>query len=99
MAGFVVVDTWRVKPGHEDSIREVLAAAHRSFSGRPEILSVDYCLVDGDPSRYLVIFRYESEDARERFVETPELLGTMEKLADYWDHEDIFVKGPAAELW
>ncbi len=98
MAGFVVVDVWKVKPGKEESIKEVLAAAHRKFSERPEILSVDYCLAGGDPSRYLVVFRYTSEEAREAFVQTEELKATMQTLQDYWDLDDVFVKGPAADL-
>jgi heme-degrading monooxygenase HmoA len=97
-AGFVVVDTWKVKPGKEQEIRPLLARAHHEFSMHPEILSVDYCSVDTDLSQYLVIFRYTSEDARERFVASDALTSTMKALAEYWDHHEIFVKGPAADL-
>jgi quinol monooxygenase YgiN len=95
---YVVVDTWRVKPGKEQAIKRVLAQAYREFIAQPEILSVDYCLVDEDPGRYLVVFRYSSQDARERFVATDELTSTMETLRDYWDLDDVYVKGPAADL-
>ena len=98
MAGFVVVDVWKVKPGKEESIKEVLAAAHRKFSERPEILSVDYCLADSRQNKYLVIFRYTSEDARERFIASEELTSTMETLREFWELGDVYVKGPAADL-
>lgn len=98
IAGFVVVDTWNVKPGKEQEIKPVLAKAHREFSAHPEILSVDYCLVDGRPDQYLVIFRYTSEEARERFVASQELTSTMETLRKYWDLGNVYVKGPAADL-
>jgi quinol monooxygenase YgiN len=97
-AGYIVVDTWKVKPGKEDAIRPVLAKAHKEFSSHPDILSVDYCLVDGDPEQYLVIFRYTSKDARERFIASDQLIDTMQSLANYWDHHDIYVLGSAANL-
>lgn len=97
-AGFVVVDTWNVKPGMEERIRPVLARAHREFSAHPEILSVDYCLVDGRKNQYLVIFRYTSEEARENFVASQELTSTMETLREYWELADVYVKGPRADL-
>ena len=97
-AGFVVVDTWNVKPGKEELIKSVLATAHQEFSAHPEILSVDYCLADGRQDTYLVIFRYTSEDARERFVASEELTSTMQTLREYWELGDVYVKGPAADL-
>lgn len=97
-AGYLVVDVWRVKPGKEEAIKPVLARARREFSEHPEILSVDYCLVDGKPDRYLVVFRYTSETAREAFVASEQLIDTMSTLRDYWDLDDIYVKGPAAPL-
>jgi quinol monooxygenase YgiN len=84
-AGFVVVDVWRVKAGKENAIRQVLADAHRRFLRRPEILSVDYCLVDGEPDRYLVVFRYTDESARESFIQSEDLRTTMETLSELWD--------------
>jgi quinol monooxygenase YgiN len=97
-AGFVVVDVWKVKPGKEKAIRPILADALDRFQKHPEILSVDYCLADGDPSRYLVVFRYISEAARDAFVATTELIATMETLAEFWDLDEVFVKGPSADL-
>jgi heme-degrading monooxygenase HmoA len=97
-AGYVVVDVWRVKPGKEDAIRSVLATAQRQFSEFPGIVSIDYALVDGDPSRYLVVFRYRDQQAREEFVATSELKETMNRLRDYWDLDGIFFRGPAAPL-
>jgi quinol monooxygenase YgiN len=97
-AGYAVVDVWKVKPGKEDPIREVLADARDRFSAHPDVLSVDYCLVDGDPSRYLVIFRYTSEEAREKFVASADLKSTMTTLSQYWDLDNVYVKGPSAEL-
>jgi quinol monooxygenase YgiN len=97
-AGYAVVDVWKVKPCKEDLIREVLAEARKRFSAHPDVLSVDYCLVDGDPSHYLVIFRYTSEEAREQFVASADLKSTMSTLSAYWDLEDIYVKGPSAHL-
>ncbi len=97
-AGFVVVDTWNVKPGKEEAVKAVLARAHRAFSQHPDILSVDYCMVSGRPDQYLVVFRYTSEDARERFVASDELTSTMQTLSELWDLGDVYVKGPAADL-
>lgn len=97
-AGFVVVDVWKVKPGKEQAIRPVLARAQVEFSSHPEILSVDYCLAGGEQDRYLVVFRYTSEAAREAFVNTETLRTTMETLTEYWELDDVFVKGPSAKL-
>lgn len=97
-AGFVVVDTWKVKPGKEESIKAVLASAQQSLASHPDVISVDYCLIDGNPDRYLVVFRYTSESAREQFVAAEELTSTMATLQEYWDLDDVYVKGPKAIL-
>lgn len=92
-SAFVVVDIWRVKAGKEDEIRGVLAESARRFRRQPGILSVDYTHIDGDPRHYLVVFRYESAEAREAFQQTDELRSTMTRLRELWDLESPVWKG------
>ena len=96
--GYVVVDIWRVKPGKEDEIKGVLAQARQRFRFYPGIVSVDYAHIEGDETRYLVVFRYESRQAREAFVSTDDLKSTMVRLGQLWDLESPTYKGPAAGL-
>jgi quinol monooxygenase YgiN len=92
-AGYVVVDTWRVKPGKEDELAALLRALRRRFLTLPGILSVDFAQIDGDPSRYLVVFRYTDAAARERFVATDDLKATMAQLAHLWDFDGTSYRG------
>ena len=95
-SAFVVVDIWRVKPGKHDELREVLAESGRRFRLMPGVLSVDYTLLDGDPDRYLVVFRYIDAAAREAFVATDLLKDTMQRLQSLWDLESPVYKGTPA---
>ena len=90
---FVVVDIWRVKPGKHDILRQALAESGMLFRTMPGVLSVDYTLLDNDPDRYLVVFRYADAAARESFVATDELKTTMVRLRDLWDLESPVYKG------
>lgn len=85
--GYVVVDTWRVKPGREEEIATVLDGARRRFLTVPGIVSVDFAHIDGDASRYLVVFRYPDAAAREAFVSTEDLKATMARLRELWDFD------------
>jgi quinol monooxygenase YgiN len=93
---FVVVDIWRVKPGRRDEVRDLLAGAGALFRTRPGVLSVDFTLLDGDPDRYLVVFRYSDAAARETFVATDELRSVMTRLTALWDLESPIYKGTPA---
>jgi quinol monooxygenase YgiN len=93
-AGYVVVDTWRVKPGREADIIPVLAEIRQRFLAVPGIVSVDFGRIDGDPGRILVVFRYADAAAREAFVATEGLKATMTRLSEYWDFDGIAVRGP-----
>lgn len=84
---FVVVDIWRAKPGKREELRAALAESGARFRTMPGVLSVDYTLLDNDPDRYLVVFRYLDAAAREAFVATDELRSTMERLSELWDLE------------
>jgi quinol monooxygenase YgiN len=90
---FVVVDIWRVKPGKHDELRRALAESGRRFRTFPGVLSVDYTLLDGDPDRYLVVFRYADRQTREAFVATDELQQTMTRLTELWDLESPVYTG------
>ena len=90
---FVVVDIWRVKPGKRDEVRQLLTNAGQLFRSRPGVLSVDFTLLDNDPDRYLVVFRYVDADARETFVQTDELKSVMTRLTELWDVESPIYKG------
>jgi quinol monooxygenase YgiN len=92
-SAFVVVDIWRVKPGKHDELREELARSGARFRTMPGVLSVDYTLLDNDPGRYLVVFRYTDAAAREAFVATDELRSTMTRLRDLWDLESPIYLG------
>jgi quinol monooxygenase YgiN len=92
-AGYVVVDTWRVKPGREADIIAVLAEIRQRFLAVAGILSVDFGHIDGDPGRILVVFRYADAAAREAFVATEDLKATMTQLSAYWDFDGIAVRG------
>lgn len=93
---FVVVDIWRAKPGKHDALRQVLTESGMLFRTMPGVLSVDYTLLDNDPDRYLVVFRYADAAAREAFVATDELRDTMARLSDLWDLESPVYKGTPA---
>jgi quinol monooxygenase YgiN len=86
-SAFVVVDLWRVKPGKRQETQKALAESAPLFRAQPGILSVDYTHLDGDPDRYLVVFRYASREARESFRATDELTATMARLSELWDLE------------
>jgi quinol monooxygenase YgiN len=87
--GFVVVDTWRVKPGKAAEIAALLAEIRQRFLTVPGIVSVDFAHIDGDPSHYLVVFRYTDMAAREAFVSTEDLQSTMARLRELWDFDGI----------
>lgn len=95
---YVVVDIWQVKPGKEEEIRGVLGEAARLFRARPGILSVDFSALGGDASRYLVVFRYENQDARMAFQQTPDLAATMQRLSLLWDLESPVWQGHQSGL-
>ena len=65
---FVVVDLWRAKPGKRADLEATLADSARVFRGQPGVLSVDYTHLAGDPERYLVVFRYANQSARDAFL-------------------------------
>jgi quinol monooxygenase YgiN len=93
---FVVVDIWRVKPGRHAETRRLLTESGRMFRAHAGVLSVDYTLLDNDPDRYLVVFRYADAAARESFVATDELRSTMASLKELWDLESpIYIGTPA----
>lgn len=85
--GYVVVDTWRVKPGKEVEIAPVLDEARQRFLTAPGIVSIDFARIDNDPRRYLVVFRYTDAAAREAFVGTEDLKATMARLRELWDFD------------
>ncbi len=93
---FVVVDIWRGKSGKRDELRQVLTDSGALFRARPGVLSVDFTLLEDDPDRYLVVFRYESAEARETFVATDELRATLSRLSELWDLESPVYKGTPA---
>lgn len=91
--GFVVVDTWRVKPGKEAEIVAVLAEVRQRFLTVPGIVSVDFAHIDGDAGRYLVVFRYADAAARAAFVSTDDLKSTMTRLRALWDFDGTSLQG------
>ena len=95
IAGFVVVDIWKVKPGKGEELREVLAEAGRRFRLVDGVLSVDYTQLVDAADRYLVVFRYRDADARTAFVATDALKSTMERLGALWDLESPIYQGVA----
>lgn len=95
-SAYVVVDIWSVKPGKHAELRAVLTESGARFRSMPGVLSVDYTLLEGDPDRYLVVFRYADAAAREAFVATDELRSTMSRLRDLWDLESPIYKGGPA---
>jgi quinol monooxygenase YgiN len=92
-SAFVVVDLWRVRPGRRTEVEQVLAKAGTLFRAQPGVLSVDFTHLDGDPDRYVVVFRYQDAAAREAFVSTPELTATLKRLSSLWDLESPVYKG------
>jgi quinol monooxygenase YgiN len=93
---FVVVDIWRVKPGKHAELRAILTESGAQFRTMPGVLSVDYTLLEGDPDRYLVVFRYADAAARETFVATDKLKETMSRLNELWELESPIYKGTPA---
>jgi heme-degrading monooxygenase HmoA len=92
-SAFVVVDIWRVRPGKQADVERELREAGRHFRQQPGILSVDFTHLDGDPARYLVVFRYTNADAREAFVASQELRATLQLLSALWDRESPVYMG------
>lgn len=97
-AGFVVVDIWRVKPGKQQELRDVLAEAGRAFRATDDIVSVDYTQLIDDEDRYLAVFRYRDAEARAAFVATEVLRTTMKRLDPLWDLESPIYQGVASGL-
>jgi heme-degrading monooxygenase HmoA len=93
---FVVVDIWRVRPEKQTEVEAELTEAGRIFRRQPGVLSVDFTHLDGDPTRYLVVFRYADAAAREAFVSTPELQDTLRRLSQLWDLVSPIHKGTPA---
>ncbi len=91
-AGFVVVDTWRVKPGKEAEIVPVLAEIRERFLTVPGIVSIDFARFEADPSRILVVFRYRDAAARAAFVATDDLKATMARLGEFWGFDGIAIR-------
>src|SRR4051812_33937087 len=92
-AGYVVVDTWRVKPGEEAEITAVLAEVRQRFLTVPGIISIDFAHIDSDPRHYLVVFRYVDAAAREAFAQTEDLTRTMARLGELWDFDGTSHRG------
>ena len=92
----LVGHVWRVKPGKEDELKRGLTQARQRFRAYPGIISVDYAHLDGDESRYLVVFRYTDQQTREAFVSTDDLKSAMARLSQLWDLEGQVYKGAAA---
>ena len=92
-AGYVVVDTWHIRPGKEEEIIPVLDEIRQRFRAVPGIASVDFAHFDGDPSRILVVFRYVDAAARAAFVATEDLKATMTRLSEFWEFDGIAVRG------
>jgi quinol monooxygenase YgiN len=74
-------------------IERLLSDAARSFRAQPGILSVDFTHMNGDPGRYLVVFRYVDAAAREAFQHTSVLKETMARLCELWDLESPVWQG------
>jgi quinol monooxygenase YgiN len=94
-AGYVVVDTWRIRPGKEAEIVPVLTEIRQRFLAVPGVVSIDFAHFEDDASRILVVFRYADAAARTAFVATDDLKATMKRLSDYWEFDGIAVRGDA----
>ena len=94
-AGYVVVDVWRAKPGKVSEVDALLGSVIDQFRATDGIVSVDYARLQDSNDMYLVIFRYEDQQARERFVATGELKDTMAALRQVWDLESPIYRGTA----
>jgi len=92
-SAFVVVDLWRAKPGKQAQLTATLAESARVFREQPGVLSVDYTHLGGDPDRYLAVFRYASQAARDAFRSTDALRDTMDQLTLLWDLESDVMLG------
>jgi quinol monooxygenase YgiN len=95
---FVVVDTWLVRPGKRDALEATLADAARWFRAQPDVLSVEFNHIDGNPDRYLAVFRYRNLHARDTLQKTTYLSTLRERLQDLWDVEIRAIKGHPTEL-
>ena len=84
-SAYVVVDFWRARPGREAELERKLSESVVAFRAHPGVLSVDFTRVEGDPSHYLVIFRYDSAASRAAFVATDLVRDTLNDLSDLWD--------------
>jgi quinol monooxygenase YgiN len=93
VAGYVVVDIWRAKPGMRDDVDRILIEAADKFRRSEGIVSVDYARLEDQSDMYLVVFRYADRAAREAFVETDELRSTMTALRQVWDLESPIFRG------
>jgi heme-degrading monooxygenase HmoA len=84
-SAYVVVDFWHVRPGREAELERKLAESAVAFRQHPGVLSVDFTRVEGDPGRYLVVFRYDTAESRAAFVATSLVHDALNDLADLWD--------------
>lgn len=83
---FVVVDFWRAIGNDTAELEAELRQLAAAYRRAPGVLSCDFTRVDGDPGRYMAVFRYANADAREAFVSNPDLdvSGTLERLGALW---------------
>jgi quinol monooxygenase YgiN len=94
-AGYVVVDTWRIKPGKESEIVSVLTEIRQRFLAVPGVVSIDFAHFEDDASRILVVFRYADAAARTAFVATDDLKATMTRLSEFWEFDGVAIRGDA----
>ncbi len=76
-----------------DEVEAVLRECAPRFRQNPDIVSVDYTKLDGDTDKYLVVFRYVDQEARERFTSGDDLKSTMTILRQIWDLESPIYRG------
>ena len=97
---YCVVDIWRARPGSRRELEHMLPAFATQFRALPGIVSVDFTQLEDDPNRFLSVFRYESVEARERFVATNEFRESHERLNSLWDLDSPVYRGrPIEKEW
>ena len=94
---YVVVDIRRTRPGSRPELEHTLSELAARFRDLPGVLSVDFTRLEDDPNRFLSVFRYESVEARERFVATDELGESHRQLNSLWDLDSPVYRGRSIE--
>ena len=81
----IVYEEWVARePGREEQLEDVLRRHLPALQTVPGVCSVDFAEVDGQPGRYLAIFRYDHEGIRPTFLASDAVKALRAEVDPLW---------------